>query len=113
MVAGFALAAALIIAPLQIVVGDMVGLVIHDYQPLKTAAMEANWNTTAGAPLILFAIPDPQELDTIISIMVSEALKTSAIEGEYLSRLDVMSSIRNNLGISRKLEKVKDNKEFH
>jgi hypothetical protein len=31
--------------------------------------------------------------------MVWEAIKTSEIEGEYLSRLDVMSSIRHNLGL--------------
>ena len=54
----FALAAALVIAPLQIVLGDLVGLKVHQYQPLKTAAMEGNWQTQAGAPLVLFAIPD-------------------------------------------------------
>ena len=40
--------------------------------------------------------------------MVSEAVKTSEIEGEYLSRQDVMSSIRNNLGLNPSLEKVQD-----
>lgn len=54
----FALAAALIITPAQIIIGDRVGLNVHQYQPIKTAAMEANWNTQAGAPLILFGIPD-------------------------------------------------------
>lgn len=55
----FALAAALILVPLQIAVGDAVGINIHENQPLKTSAMEANWHTVQGAPLILFAIPDP------------------------------------------------------
>ena len=31
--------------------------------------------------------------------MISEAIKTSEIEGEYMSREDVMSSINNNLGV--------------
>ncbi len=54
----FALGAAMLIAPAQILLGDMVGLKVHEYQPLKTAAMEGNWQTRNGAPLILFAIPD-------------------------------------------------------
>lgn len=37
-------------------------------------------------------------METSIELMVVEAIKTSAIEGELLSREDVMSSIRNNLG---------------
>ncbi len=46
--------------------------------------------------------------DTLINMMVSEAIKTSEIEGEYLSRQDVMSSIRNNLGLAEPTEVVKD-----
>jgi len=37
------------------------------------------------------------QMETTIEMMVVEALKTSAIEGELLSRKDVMSSIRHNL----------------
>jgi Fic family protein len=40
--------------------------------------------------------------------LVSEAIKTSEIEGEYLSRKDVISSVRNNLKINTSLENVKD-----
>lgn len=54
------------------------------------------------------ALPDDAQTDFIISTMVAEAVKTSEIEGEYISRKDVMSSIRNNLGLNRKPEKVKD-----
>jgi Fic family protein len=35
-----------------------------------------------------------------IDVMVEEAIKTSAIEGELVSRKDVMSSIRRNLGLA-------------
>jgi len=37
--------------------------------------------------------------EVLIEIMVSEAIKTSEIENEYLSRVDVTSSICNNLGL--------------
>lgn len=50
--------ALLLLTPLQIVIGDQVGLDIHKYQPLKTAAIEGVWNTQKGAPLLLFAYPD-------------------------------------------------------
>jgi len=46
--------------------------------------------------------------DALIEILVSEAIKTSEIENEYLSRADVTSSIRNNLGLSAPPEKIKD-----
>ncbi len=46
----------------------------------------------------------------LVHIMLSEALKTSEIEGEYYSRLDVMSSIRNQLGLHNSLPKTKDKK---
>lgn len=37
--------------------------------------------------------------ETLIEILISEAIKTSEIEGEYMSREDVMSSIKKNLGL--------------
>jgi Fic family protein len=57
---------------------------------------------------ILKALPENVKTETLINIMVAEAMKTSAIEGEYLSRPDVMSSIKNNLGLNEKPEEVKD-----
>jgi Fic family protein len=48
---------------------------------------------------ILKALPSDTQMEAIIDIMVVEAIKTSEIEGEYLSRKDVMSSIRNGLGL--------------
>ncbi|MEX0951849.1 MAG: cytochrome ubiquinol oxidase subunit I, partial [Gammaproteobacteria bacterium] len=53
----------LIIAPAQAVVGDFHGLNTLEYQPAKVAAMEGNWETSSGVPLLLFAIPD-QEAQT-------------------------------------------------
>jgi cytochrome d ubiquinol oxidase subunit I len=49
---------AAIFAPVQIVLGDLHGLNVLKEQPTKLAAIEANWETRAGAPLVLFAWPD-------------------------------------------------------
>src|ERR1041385_4580982 len=57
---------------------------------------------------ILKAMPENLQVETMIDIMVSEAIKTSEIEGEYLSRQDVISSIRKNLGLNISQEKIKD-----
>jgi Fic family protein len=48
---------------------------------------------------IISALPESISIETIIQIMVSEAIKTSEIEGEIINRIDVMSSIRKNLGL--------------
>jgi len=66
----FALWAAVLFAPLQIYIGDAVGLLVHKYQPLKTAAMEGVWNTQNGAPLVLFAIPDAKQEKNLFSIEI-------------------------------------------
>lgn len=59
---------------------------------------------------LLDALPEEAQIETTIDMMVSEAIKTSEIEGEYLNRPDVMSSIRNNLGVSPKSPQAKDRK---
>ena len=49
---------AALVAPLQVLVGDQHGLNTLRYQPAKIAAMEGHFATQAGAPLILFGMPD-------------------------------------------------------
>ncbi|MEL7451439.1 MAG: cytochrome ubiquinol oxidase subunit I, partial [Pseudomonadota bacterium] len=49
---------AAVLAPLQVVVGDLHGLNTLEHQPAKIAAMEGLWETREGAPLVLFALPD-------------------------------------------------------
>jgi Fic family protein len=51
--------------------------------------------------------PDIQQ-EALLQIMISEAVKTSEIEGEFLSRQEVMSSIRNNLGLNIPSDVVHD-----
>ncbi len=57
---GFSMAIGLItvLAPLQILLGDLHGLNTLEHQPAKVAAMEGHWHDQPGAPLILFALPD-------------------------------------------------------
>ncbi len=59
---------------------------------------------------VMKALPEDTRMEAIIDTMVSEAIKTSEIEGEYLSREDVKSSIRNKLGLNSPPEKVSDKK---
>jgi cytochrome d ubiquinol oxidase subunit I len=52
----------IVVAPLQIVVGDFHGLNTLEYQPAKVMAMEGHYDShPEGAPLILFGIPNPEE----------------------------------------------------
>ena len=52
------LGAALLLTPLQILIGDLHGLNTLAHQPTKVAAMEGLWDTRQQAPLLLFAWPD-------------------------------------------------------
>jgi Fic family protein len=49
-----------------------------------------------------------EQSETILTILVKEAIKTSAIEGEILSREDLVSSIRKNLGYPTLSTRIKD-----
>lgn len=49
---------ATIVAPLQLLAGDMHGLNTIEHQPAKVAAMEGHFHTQKGAPLILFGLPN-------------------------------------------------------
>jgi cytochrome d ubiquinol oxidase subunit I len=49
---------AAVLAPLQILAGDLHGLNTLEHQPAKIAAVEALWKTQKGAPLVLFAVPN-------------------------------------------------------
>jgi len=57
---------------------------------------------------LLQGLSSDSQQAAIIEIMVAEAMKTSEIENEYLSRNDVVSSIRQNLGLDEPWHEVKD-----
>ena len=53
---------AAIVAPIQILAGDLHGLNTLEYQPAKVMAMEGHYESHPdGAPLILFGIPNPSD----------------------------------------------------
>lgn len=57
---------------------------------------------------LLRALPEAARNEAVADVLIAEAIKTSAIEGEYLSRPDVASSIRNQLGLNVPYEPVRD-----
>jgi cytochrome d ubiquinol oxidase subunit I len=72
-----ALVVAVIVAPLQIVVGDISARKVVAYQPAKAAAMEANWSTNppgTGAPFAVLALPDKEREENRWSLEVPNLL---------------------------------------
>jgi cytochrome bd ubiquinol oxidase subunit I len=61
---------AAIVAPLQIVAGDLHGLNTLEHQPAKIAAMEGHFETHEGAPMILFGWPDMEAERTRYAVEV-------------------------------------------
>lgn len=61
---------ALIVAPLQVFVGDLHGLNTQEYQPAKVAAMEGHFTSETQAPLYLFGWPneETQKVDYAIKV---------------------------------------------
>ncbi|MBB4212722.1 cytochrome bd-I ubiquinol oxidase subunit 1 apoprotein [Rhodothalassium salexigens DSM 2132] len=55
---------ALLVAPLQVLAGDLHGLNTLEHQPRKVAAMEGHFETQEGAPFILFGWPDRDQQTT-------------------------------------------------
>lgn len=51
---------AAVVAPLQLVAGDMHGLNTLEHQPAKVAAMEGHYETGTNVPLLLFGIPNDE-----------------------------------------------------
>ncbi|MCC2666680.1 MAG: qxtA [Gammaproteobacteria bacterium] len=91
----FALLAAVIITPTQVFMGDMLGLKIHEYQPLKTAAMEGVWETQRGAPLVLFAYPDVKTQKNLYSLEIpygASLFNTHKLDGELVGLKSVPPS---------------------
>jgi cytochrome bd ubiquinol oxidase subunit I len=64
---------AAIVAPIQVVAGDLHGLNTLEHQPAKIAAMEGHWETGAGQPLILFGWPDMAAETTRYKIEIPKA----------------------------------------
>ena len=92
-----ALIALMVLIPLQILIGDEVGVKIHEYQPLKTAAIEGVWNTQKGAPLLLFAVPNQaaEKNDYAIGIpKLASLINTHSLNGEMIGLKTVPANDR-------------------
>lgn len=77
---------ALILAPLQIFIGDSHGLDAAKYQPAKIAAVEAHWDGSKPGDLILFAIPNEkmERNDYEIAIpKLASLIITHDLEGKF------------------------------
>ena len=63
---------ALIVSPIQAMIGDAHGLNTLEHQPAKIAAIEGHWENPPGeaTPLILFGIPDMEEERTKYSLEI-------------------------------------------
>lgn len=77
---------------------------VQEIQPLILAFAQETGEVSG----MIQGLSDDLKQETLLQLMLSEAVTTSEIEGEYISREDVMSSIRNNLGLNETLIKVKD-----
>ncbi|HPF47205.1 MAG: cytochrome ubiquinol oxidase subunit I [Alphaproteobacteria bacterium] len=76
---------AALVAPIQILAGDFHGLNTLEHQPQKIAAMEGHFETTKGAPLILFGLPneDEERVDYAVKIpKLGSLILTHEAEGE-------------------------------
>ena len=72
---------AVLITPLQTLVGDASGIAVFKYQPAKLAAIEAHWETNPlgrGAPEILLAWPNQEEQKNDWAIAVPNGLSLLA-----------------------------------
>lgn len=64
----------------------------------KTGSLTGTWD----------ALPEDSRQEAVVNLMTAEAIKTSRIEGEFLNREDVHSSLRKNLGFHDVNRRVKD-----
>lgn len=93
---------AALVAPLQIVAGDLHGINTLEHQPAKIAAMEGLFETTAGAPLILFGIPDMEAEETRYAIEIPKLgslILTHDLDGEVKGLKDWVPADRPNAEI--------------
>ncbi|MBR0646507.1 cytochrome ubiquinol oxidase subunit I [Plastoroseomonas hellenica] len=78
----------LLVAPLQIAIGDAHGLNTLAYQPAKIAAIEGHWRNVpgAGVPLILFGWPDMAAEVTRYAIEIprlGSLILTRSLDGQF------------------------------
>ena len=79
------------------------------YDAAKFHVLASRFLEVAGQSVGILKSLSPAQQDTsLITLLVKDALKTSAIEGEMISRADVISSIKKNLGFDTPSVIIKD-----
>ncbi len=76
---------AAIVAPIQILAGDQHGLNTLEHQPVKVAAMEGDFDTRKGQPLVLFGMPDMEAQTTKWAVEIPKLgslILTHSLDGE-------------------------------
>src|ERR1700688_4001810 len=91
----------LIVAPVQIAVGDAHGLMTREHQPAKIAAIEGHWQNQPGAsvPLILFGWPDMAAETTRYAVQIphlGSLLLTHSWDGQFPALKDFAPEDRPN-----------------
>lgn len=77
------------------------------FDPSALAQSEATFLLGAGQLQgALLHLPDSEKSQLTVELISDEALKTSEIEGEYLNRDSVQSSIRRNFGLATDARKI-------
>jgi cytochrome d ubiquinol oxidase subunit I len=80
-------AAAAVLAPLQVVIGDLHGLNTLEHQPAKIAAIEGVWETHRGVPFAIVGFPDEEERTTHLAVEIPSAaslILTHDLDGEVV-----------------------------
>ncbi len=90
-----ALAAAVIITPLQVWLGDGSGKAVYQYQPSKLAGIESHWRTNRpgeGAPWSVVAWPDEEREENVWSLEIPDVLSfmvTGSLTGKVTGLRDI------------------------
>ena len=75
-----------VLAPLQLLIGDLHGLNTLKHQPMKIAAMEAHWDTAGPGDFHVFAWPDEQGEENRFAISIPQGaslILTHRLNGQF------------------------------
>ncbi len=79
------------------------------YEETVFTEMALSFMAKAGQSFgTLRGLSSHEQAESIIGLLVKEAIKTSSIEGEFISHADLISSIRKNLGYPTPSFRIKD-----
>jgi cytochrome d ubiquinol oxidase subunit I len=81
-----------ILAPLQVLLGDLHGLNTLKHQPIKIAAIEAHWDTSGAGDFHVFAWPDEQDEMNRFTISIPQGaslILTHRLNGQFLGLKEV------------------------